>query len=216
MPLIDRDTVRIHYETRGQGPVILLSHGYSATAQMWRGQHAALSQAHTLVTWDMRGHGQSDSPDDPAAYSAQATIDDMAAILDAVGAERAIIGGLSLGGYFSLMFHATYPARVRALLILDTGPGYRKDEARNGWNQQALQTAERFEQGGMARVQAMKESTTGGTHSTTGPSGAGLSCDMKLHNGHTPRAAAARGGMLVELSHNGYGDLVRRAVPLGR
>ena len=164
MPLIDRDTVRIHYETRGQGPVILLSHGYSATAQMWRGQHEALSQAHTLVTWDMRGHGQSDSPDDPAAYSAQATIDDMAAILDAVGAERAIIGGLSLGGYFSLMFHATYPARVRALLILDTGPGYRKDEARNGWNQQALQTAERFEQGGMARVQAMKESTTGGTH----------------------------------------------------
>ena len=105
MPLLDRDGVRIHYEVRGQGPVVLLSHGYSATAQMWRGQLDALSRDHTLVTWDMRGHGQSDSPDDPAAYSAEATIDDMAAILDAVGAQQAVIVGLSLGGYMSLMFH---------------------------------------------------------------------------------------------------------------
>ncbi len=164
MPLLDRDGVRIHYEVRGQGPVVLLSHGYSATAQMWRGQLDALSRDHTLVTWDMRGHGQSDSPDDPAAYSAEATIDDMAAILDAVGAQQAVIGGLSLGGYMSLMFHAKYPQRVRALLILDTGPGFRKDEARNGWNEQAYRTAERFEQEGMARVRALKESNTGGTH----------------------------------------------------
>ena len=98
MPLLDRDGVRIHYEVHGKGPVVLLSHGYSATSQMWRGQIAALSKDHTLVTWDMRGHGRSDSPDDPARYSAEATIDDMAALLDAVGAERAVIGGLSLGG----------------------------------------------------------------------------------------------------------------------
>ena len=164
MPLLDRNGVRIQYEVRGQGPVVLLSHGYSATAQMWRGQHDALSRDHTLVTWDMRGHGGSDTPDDPAAYSAEATIDDMAAILDAVGAPRAVIGGLSLGGYMSLLFHATYPQRTRALLILDTGPGFRKDEAREGWNAQARRTAERFEQDGMARVAALKASHTGGTH----------------------------------------------------
>ncbi len=164
MPLLDRDGVRIHYEVRGQGPVVLLSHGYSATAQMWRGQHDALARDHTLVTWDMRGHGGSDSPDDPAAYSAEATVDDMAAILDAVGAQRAVIGGLSLGGYMSLLFHATHPQRTRALLILDTGPGFRKDEAREGWNAQARRTAERFEQEGMARVAALKASHTGGTH----------------------------------------------------
>jgi pimeloyl-ACP methyl ester carboxylesterase len=117
-----------------------------------------------LVTWDMRGHGRSDSPDDPARYSAEATVDDMAALLDAVGAERAVIGGLSLGGYMSLMFHAKYPQRVRALLILDTGPGFRKDEARNGWNQQAARTAERFEEEGMAKVNALREASTGGTH----------------------------------------------------
>mgnify|MGYP000891448912 CR=1 FL=1 len=55
MPLLDRDGVRIHYEVHGKGPVVLLSHGYSATSQMWRGQIAALSKDHTLVIWDMRG-----------------------------------------------------------------------------------------------------------------------------------------------------------------
>lgn len=164
MPLLDRDGVRLYYEVHGQGPVILLSHGYSATAQMWRGQIAALSRQHTLVTWDMRGHGGSDSPDDPAAYSAEATIADMAALLDAVGAQRAIVGGLSLGGYMSLMFHARHPQRVRALLILDTGPGFRKDEAREGWNQRARETAQRFETDGPARLAALKEPLTGNTH----------------------------------------------------
>ena len=61
----------------------------------------------------------------------------MAALLDAVGAEKAIVGGLSLGGYMSLAFYRAHPERVRALLIIDTGPGFKKDEAREGWNKRA-------------------------------------------------------------------------------
>ncbi|WP_163609139.1 alpha/beta fold hydrolase, partial [Klebsiella pneumoniae] len=87
-----------------------------------------------LILWDMRGHGQSDYPDDPGAYSEALTVGDMAAILDAVGARRAIIGGLSLGGYMSLAFHRAYPDRTRALLIIDTDPGFKKDDARQAWN----------------------------------------------------------------------------------
>ena len=60
MPKLDRDGVGIYYEVHGSGPVILLSHGYSATSQMWRGQIAEFTKQHTLVTWDMRGHGHSD------------------------------------------------------------------------------------------------------------------------------------------------------------
>ena len=100
----------------------------------------------------MRGHGQSDYPLDQGAYSEEATVADMAALLDAVGAERAIVGGLSLGGYMSLAFHLAHPERVEALLIIDTGPGYRKDEAREGWNANALSTAERYETEGLARL----------------------------------------------------------------
>jgi pimeloyl-ACP methyl ester carboxylesterase len=152
MPKLNRDGVELYYETHGEGPVVLLSHGYSATSQMWRGQVAPLSRDHKLVIWDMRGHGRSDYPADPAAYSEAATVADMAALLDAVGAERAVIGGLSLGGYMSLAFHRAHPERVEALLIIDTGPGFRKDEAREGWNQNALRTAERYERDGLGAL----------------------------------------------------------------
>ncbi|MBL8771434.1 MAG: alpha/beta fold hydrolase [Phenylobacterium sp.] len=144
------DGVSLYYEVHGSGPTILLTHGYSATSQMWRGQVAELSRDHQLVIWDMRGHGQSDSPDDPALYSEPATVADMAALLDAVGAETAIVGGLSLGGYMSLAFHRVHPGRVRALLIIDTGPGYKNDEARAGWNATSLKTADRYERDGLA------------------------------------------------------------------
>ena len=164
MPFLDRDGVKIAYEVHGRGPVILLSHGYSNTQKMWRGQIDALAREHTLVTWDMRGHGESDSPADPAPYSAQATMDDMAALLDATGAQQAIVGGLSLGGYMSLMFNALHPQRVRALLIISTGPGFRKDEARNAWNVTARERGERFEREGAAALQAMSPAATGGTH----------------------------------------------------
>ncbi len=154
VPKLNRDGVELYYEVHGQGPVLLLTHGYSATSQMWAGQVEALSKSHTLVTWDMRGHGQSDYPEDPAAYSEAATVADMAALLDAVGAETAIVGGLSLGGYMSLAFHRAHQERVRALLIIDTGPGYRKDEARDGWNATSLKTAERYETEGLGRLAA--------------------------------------------------------------
>jgi pimeloyl-ACP methyl ester carboxylesterase len=65
MPKIDRDGVKIHYEVHGSGPPLILTHGFSSTSEMWRGQIEALSKNHTIVLWDMRGHGQSDYPDDP-------------------------------------------------------------------------------------------------------------------------------------------------------
>jgi pimeloyl-ACP methyl ester carboxylesterase len=155
MATLNRDGVDLYYEVHGgAGPVILLTHGYSATSQMWAGQVEALSKDHRLVVWDMRGHGQSDSPDDPALYSEPATVADMAALLDAVGAATAIVGGLSLGGYMSLAFHRAHPERVEALLIIDTGPGYKNDEARDGWNRTSIKTAERYETEGLAVLEA--------------------------------------------------------------
>src|SRR6188768_231067 len=144
MPKLNRDGVNIHYEVHGDGPPLILTHGYSSTSAMWQGQIAALSRQHKLVLWDMRGHGQSDYPADPAAYSEALTVADMAALLDAVGARQAIVGGLSLGGYMSLAFYRAHPERVRALLIIDTGPGFKKDEAREVWNKRSLDNADRF------------------------------------------------------------------------
>ena len=154
MPMLDRptaggDPVKIHYEVAGSGPALILTHGYSSTGQMWDGQIDPLSKHFTVITWDMRGHGRSDYPADPAQYSEEATVADMAALLDAVGAKDAIVGGLSLGGYMSLAFHRAHPDRTRALLIIDTGPGYKNDQARDGWNANALKRAERYEAEGL-------------------------------------------------------------------
>jgi len=164
MPKIDRDGVKIHYEVHGSGPTLLLTHGYSSTSAMWTGQIEALSKHHKLVVWDMRGHGQSDYPDDPAAYSEALTVADIAALLDQVGAASAIIGGLSLGGYMSLAFYRAHPERVRALLIIDTGPGFKKDDARDAWNQRAHDTAERYKREGLAVLQTLSRERSSVSH----------------------------------------------------
>ncbi|MGD8416347.1 MAG: alpha/beta fold hydrolase [Pseudomonadales bacterium] len=153
MPVLDRDGVEIYYETHGEGPALLLTHGYSATSQMWRPQIDALARAHTLILWDMRGHGRSASPRDDAAYSERLTTSDMAALLEHLGFAHAIVGGLSLGGYMSLAFYADYPQMVDALLIIDTGPGFKKDAAREAWNRTAMTRAKDIEEKGAAALE---------------------------------------------------------------
>lgn len=152
MPTLNRNGVNIYYEVHGSGPTMLLTHGFSATAEMWKANLAALSQRYRVIVWDMRGHGRSDYPEDIKEYSEASTIGDMAALLDEHDAESAIIGGHSLGGFMTLAFHATYPTRCKALLLFDTGPGYKKDEARAGWNKRAETMAQTYETKGLAAL----------------------------------------------------------------
>src|SRR6202035_1742557 len=112
----------------------------------------------------MRGHGQSDYPDDPAAYSEALTVADMAALLDEVGAHSAIVGGLSLGGYMSLAFYRAHPDRVRALLIIDTGPGFKKDDARHAWNKRDHETGDRFEREALSVLKAASRERSSVSH----------------------------------------------------
>ncbi|MHB8577576.1 MAG: alpha/beta fold hydrolase [Dehalococcoidia bacterium] len=149
MATVQRDGVSIYYEVSGDGFPVLFSHGYGSTAQMWQPQVEALSKRCRFITWDMRGHGRTDSPDDPAQYSEATTVADMVAVLDAAGAEQAVIGGLSLGGYMTLAFYHAHPQRCRALILCDTGPGYRNPKAREGWNETAERRAINFETNGL-------------------------------------------------------------------
>ncbi len=157
MAKLDRAGVKIHYEVHGTGPTLLLSHGYSSTCRMWDGQIAALRDRYQLVVWDMRGHGESDYPADPGLYSEALTVGDMLALLDVVGARKAIVAGLSLGGYMSLAFNASHPDRVCALMLFDTGPGFRKDEARAKWNETAVKRADDFDARGLAALNTSDE-----------------------------------------------------------
>jgi pimeloyl-ACP methyl ester carboxylesterase len=193
MPTLDRDGVKIHYEVHGSGPTLLLSHGYSSTARMWDGQIAALKDRYQVVVWDMRGHGESDYPADQGRYSEALTVGDMKALLDQVGAKQAIIAGLSLGGYMSLAFIASHPERVRALMLFDTGPGFKKDEARTKWNETARQRAINLETKGLAALNSSDE-------------------ELTRHRDATGLARAAR-GMLAQENDRVIQSLDKVAVP---
>lgn len=109
----------------------------------------ALKDSYRVITWDMRGHGQSDSPDDQSLYSEEATCGDMAGILRELGIDKAVVGGLSLGGYMSLAFNVRYPEMVIALMLFDTGPGYKNPVGREEWNKTAEARAVAFETKGL-------------------------------------------------------------------
>ena len=155
MPHLDREDVSLYYEDAGDGPPVLLSHGFSATSRMWADQAVAFADAHQVISWDMRGHGQTKGPEAQAGYCEAETVEDMAAILDACSIDRAVIGGLSLGGYMSLAFYNKYPDRVRALMLFDTGPGYRNPDARALWNVHAERWATTLEQDGLDAFKKM-------------------------------------------------------------
>jgi pimeloyl-ACP methyl ester carboxylesterase len=141
--------IEIDYEETGRGRAVLMSHGYSATRRMWQGQHRVLGDRYRMISWDMRGHGQTDTPDDPAQYSLDLTVADMKALLDHLKIERAVVGGLSLGGYVSLAFALAHPSMVEALIICDSGPGYRNAAAREQWNERARARAGELEARGL-------------------------------------------------------------------
>lgn len=127
----------IHHEITGTGPAILLTHGFGASSHMFAATVADLAGAHTVITWDIRGHGRSDSPGDQGDYSVASSLDDMRALLDAAGATQAVLLGHSLGGYLSLELALADQWRVAGLVLVDTGPGYRSDRARETWNESA-------------------------------------------------------------------------------
>ena len=149
MPHKNLNDIDIHYRAGGSGPCVLFTHGFSATGDMWNPQRSVFEERYRFVTWDLRGHGRTDSPSDPVAYSHDLCVSDLAALLDSLEIDRAIIGGLSLGGFLSLDFYRQHPDRVSALVICDAGPGYRNPEARAQWNENAERRARDFEERGL-------------------------------------------------------------------
>jgi len=167
MPYLTRGEVQLYYEVHGTGMPVLLTHGYSSTSAMWQGQIEAFTgKGFMLIIWDMRGHGKTSYPKDQTQYSEAQTVADMAALLDETcgAGSAAIVGGLSLGGYMSLAFYRVHPQRVQVLLIIDTGPGFKNDRAREAWNKTAYETCSRLSQHGLSVLQKASPERSQVTH----------------------------------------------------
>ncbi len=137
-------------------PPVLLTHGFGASQAMWGPNLAALSRERQVLTWDLPGHGAS-ADAGAGELSHEGCIEEMLALLDRLGAGRAVIGGMSLGGYLSLVFYARHPERVAALLLVDTGPGFRDDAARETWNSWVSGLADDLEARGLDALRAGPE-----------------------------------------------------------
>src|SRR5437763_6349690 len=113
------DGIRIHYEIEGDGPPLILQHGFSQSLADWRvaGYVDRLKDHCRVILVDARGHGQSDKPHDRAAYSGERHAADIVAVLDALELPQADYWGYSMGGWigFALAHHA--PQRLRRLVL---------------------------------------------------------------------------------------------------
>ncbi len=119
------------------------------SAATWSAVMDDLADRFHVVAIDLLGHGGSPVPDDPAEYSRDGTLDDLDALLGelataAPDAARPVLVGHSLGGYLALAHAATRPGAARGIVVLNTGPGFRDPEKREGWNERSRRNAHRF------------------------------------------------------------------------
>ena len=127
--------INLAYTDLGAGPPIVLIHGYPFNRSLWTEQAELLRSKHRVVAPDLRGFGESDSSEGPATMSRMA--DDVASLMDALEIERAVIGGLSMGGYVALAFARMFPARVSAMVLADTRAQADTEEGKQTRSQQA-------------------------------------------------------------------------------
>jgi 3-oxoadipate enol-lactonase len=127
MPFADINGQRIRFDdSGGEGPPIVLSHGFLMDREMFAPQVAALSPEFRVITWDERGFGETEFDGEPFTYWDSAA--DCLGLLDHLEIDRAVLGGMSQGGFLSLRAALTAPERVRALVLIDTQAGVEDPE----------------------------------------------------------------------------------------
>ncbi|MDE0927288.1 MAG: alpha/beta hydrolase [Acidimicrobiales bacterium] len=129
MPFADVNGQNLHYvDHGGEGPVIILSHGFAMGHEMWDEQIAPLAAAGwRVITHDERGWGQTTYS---GAFTYWDLADDVLGLMDHLGIEQAVLGGMSQGGFLSMRAALDAPERVRALVLVDTEGGAYGDEER--------------------------------------------------------------------------------------
>ena len=127
--------IELAYTDAGGGPAVVLLHGFPFDRSMWRGQVEKLSGAFRVIAPDLRGHGGTAATREAATMEEMA--EDVAALLDELNVTRAVVCGLSMGGYVALAFYRAHPSRVRALVLADTRAQADTEEARRAREENA-------------------------------------------------------------------------------
>jgi pimeloyl-ACP methyl ester carboxylesterase len=137
MPTVVANGIRQHYELTGEGDTTFAwIHGIGGSLESWR-RHLSSFPGFRHLTYDVRGMGQSEGTDGPVSLELWAQ--DLAALMDALGIERAVVGGTSMGGAIAQRFGIDFPEKTLGLLLLSTSSRVGK-AAEEGWMSRADQT----------------------------------------------------------------------------
>jgi len=128
--LINGTTIAFE-DSGGKGPVVILSHGFLMDHSMFRYQVEALKSAYRVITWDERGFGGTVATGEFTYWD---SANDVLGLMDHLGIESAVVGGMSQGGFLSLRVALTAPERVRALILIDTQSGTEAPETVEPYN----------------------------------------------------------------------------------
>lgn len=164
--LSTEDGVSLYYEHHlPEGPskrTVIFSCAYCTTHENWRGQvEPIVAAGHPVVLWDLRGHGDSESPEGPDAYSIDRVVSDLLAVAEVTTPNAPFVAaGLSFGGLASLHFTVRHPERVAGLVLIDSGPGFKNPEAAAGWAAQVERTASFLETRGFEDFVGGRAGTT--------------------------------------------------------
>jgi pimeloyl-ACP methyl ester carboxylesterase len=152
MPYADADGVRLYYEEAGDGNPLVFVHEFAGDHRSWEAQLRFFARRYRCVAYNARGYPPSDVPDDPADYGQARQADDVAAVLDHLGVDRAHVVGLSMGGFATLHFGLRHPDRARSLVVAGAGSGAPKGAAREAFIRDSLAAADGFETAGSAAM----------------------------------------------------------------
>ena len=141
--MVTVDVVQLNVIRQGSGSPIVMLHGLGMSAETWAAVSEQLADRHTVLAVDLPGHGGSPCPEDAAAFTRDAALADLDEVLATLD-ELPVIVGHSLGGYLALAHAATRPDASRGIVVLNTGPGFRDPEKREGWNERSRRNAHRF------------------------------------------------------------------------
>lgn len=156
MPVLEAFGTTLFYEdttaSAAHHDALVFVHGFGDSAMLWAAQVEHFRNSYRVVTVDMRGHARSGSPEDLGLYTQDQVVEDLRAVMDHLGIERAILGGHSLGGYTVMRFYQRYPDRVDALILSGTGPGYRRMDGARQWTEMNEAAAAEFEARGLNTI----------------------------------------------------------------
>ena len=124
MPFATINGADLFYTVEGNGPPVLLVHGYTCDGQDWAHQVPALAPNYRVITVDLRGHGHSSAPDAPDTYTPKGYAADLAELLDYLDAKPAIAIGHSMGGATVVALAVEHPEAVRAVVPVDSAYGW--------------------------------------------------------------------------------------------